>query len=345
MNLQTDISIKKENWNNFLLQNNASFLQSFEWGNFQEKLGRKVRRLAVEDNPSTNSGQAGQVLLQALVVKKPLPFGKSYLYVPFGPCFEQNLADGQKRQALELLFGEIKKISASERAVYCYIEPWKELSPFQSELSSLWKPQKRIQPQQTLVIDLTPKEEQIFKGLKSKTTRYNIRFAQNKGVEFVAPETVGDKEIEIFYSLAQKSAQRDGFANYDKDYFDKLFSVSSQEMPVKLFFAKHQGNYIAANIFIFFNKTAVHLFGGFNHEFRHLMAPYFMHWNQMLFAKNNMACEIYDFWGIDEKKWPGVTHFKRSFGGKEIEYPKGCDIVFDGKWYKLFKLARKILKR
>ncbi len=344
----------KEPWNEFLIANNSSFLQSFEWGEFQEKLGRKIWRLAIEGG-------------QALVVKKPLPFGKSYLYVPFGPCLVNEQAHSARSsaeahskpsgQAIPELLNEIKKIAKAESSAYCYVEPFSP--PHQTKLWCGGKPQKRIQPQQTLVIDLTPSEEQIFKNLKSKTTRYNIRFGQKSGLQFESPAMIGDKEIDIFYNLAQKSSQRDGFANYDKDYFNKLFSVSSQEMPVKLFFAKHEGNYIAANIFVFFGKaelssgkaelssgkTAVHLFGGFDHEFRNLMAPYFMHWNQMLFAKNNMACEIYDFWGIDEKKWPGVTHFKRSFGGKEIEYPRGFDLVYSKFWYGAFKTARRILKK
>lgn len=335
------------------MQNNASFLQSFEWGEFQEKLGRKIWRLAMEDG-------------QALVIKKPLPFEKNFLYVPFGPCLASE-------KAMREFLSELKNIAKTEGSTYCYIEPFiqeQQMCNFYATAQKLHmnieKPQKRIQPQQTLVIDLIPTEEQIFKSLKSKTTRYNIRFGQKAGLEFESPAVIGDKEIEIFYTLAQKSAQRDGFANYDKDYFNKLFSISSQDLVIKLFFAKHQGNYIAANIFVFFGKaelssgkatlsgakaelslgkTAVHLFGGFDHDFRSLMAPYFMHWNQMLFAKNKMACEVYDFWGIDEKKWPGVTHFKRSFGGKEIEYPQGYDLVFDAKWYKLFKLARKILKK
>ncbi|MDO8524014.1 MAG: peptidoglycan bridge formation glycyltransferase FemA/FemB family protein [bacterium] len=364
MNLQLNNNITKENWNNFLLQNNASFLQSFEWGEFQEKLGRKIWRLAVEDN--------GGTLAQVLVIKKPLPLGKSYLYIPFGPCFKEGLADEQEKQAFEFLLEEIKKIakapafakastdakaladksSGEGKSVYCYIEPFiqeQQMCNFYATAQKLHmkieKPQKRIQPQQTLLIDLIPTEEQIFKSLKSKTTRYNIRFGQKAGLQFESSDIIGDREKEIFYGLAQKSAQRDGFANYDRDYFNKLFSISSQELTIKLFFAKHQDNYIAANIFIFFGKTAVHLFGGFDHEFRSLMAPYFMHWNQMLFAKNNMACEVYDFWGIDEKKWPGVTHFKRSFGGKEIEYPQGYDIVISKLWYGIFKVARKLLKR
>ncbi|MDD4990521.1 MAG: peptidoglycan bridge formation glycyltransferase FemA/FemB family protein [Candidatus Pacebacteria bacterium] len=334
--LKVNQNIKKENWNSFLLQNNASFLQSFEWGEFQEKLARKIWRLAVEDN--------GQVLLQVLVIKKTLPFGKSYLYIPFGPCLKQSLPDDQKQQAIQELLGELQKIAKAEGVAYCYIEPVKGVSLF-SGLKGVKLPAKKIQPQQTLVIDLTPAEEQIFKSLKSKTTRYNIRFAEKKGVKFLAPKEVRDKEIQIFYDLAQKSAKRDGFINYPKDYFEKLFSVSSDNMKVQLFFSQYENEIIAGNIFIFFGKIAVHLFGGFNHDFRHLMAPYFMHWKQMLFAKKNMACEIYDFWGIDEKKWPGVTHFKRSFGGKELTYPQGYDIVMDKVWYSIFKAARKFLRR
>jgi len=321
--------MKKENWNSFLLQNKASFLQSFEWGEFQEKLARKVWHLAVE--------QESNIILQALVVKKPLPFSKSYLYIPFGPCFKQSLTKEQKKQSLDFLVLELRKISQQENAVYCYLEPWSGLSQVRGSL-----PQKRIQPQKTLLINLQQSQEEIFRSLKSKTTRYNIRFAQKKGVEFVPVETIGHKEIDIFYNLAQKSSQRDGFINYDKNYFKKLFSISSQEMPIKLFLAKHNSNYIAANIFIFFGKKAVHLFGGFDHSFRKLMAPYFMHYQQMLFAKNTMLCDFYDFWGIDEKKWPGVTHFKKSFGGEELTYPTGADIVFNKTWYSLFKFLRKL---
>jgi len=348
--MKINFSTQKNSWNDFLIVNDGSFLQSFEWGEFQEKLGRKVWRLAVEEN--------SRVLLQALIIKKSLPFGKSYLYIPFGHCLLQSLPDDQKKQATQELISELQKIAKDDHAIYCYLESFLDKSGEPSlpknwaqEISgglgsfSCQKPQKRIQPQQTLIIDLLPSEEQIFRSLKSKTTRYNIRFAEKRGVEFMTPETIGDKEIDIFYNLAQKSAKRDGFVNYDKPYFKNLFAVSSEQMPIKLFFAKYQDNYIAANIFVFFGKTAVHLFGGFNHEFRHLMAPYFMHWNQMLYAKNKMYCENYDFWGIDEKKWPGVTHFKRSFGGKEATYPQGCDVVYNKFWYRTFKLARKFLNK
>ncbi|PIT93970.1 hypothetical protein COU00_01505 [Candidatus Falkowbacteria bacterium CG10_big_fil_rev_8_21_14_0_10_43_11] len=52
----------------------------------------------------------------------------------------------------------------------------------------------------------------------------------------------------------------------------------------------------------------------------------------------------YDFYGIDEKKWSGVTRFKRGFGGGEINY-QGCyDIIFSKCWYKFYNLARRLRK-
>ncbi len=57
-----------------------------------------------------------------------------------------------------------------------------------------------------------------------------------------------------------------------------------------------------------------------------------------------MGCKIYDFWGIDEKKFPGVTNFKRGFRGEEIEYPLGVDIVFNNIWYQIYRIM-KIIKQ
>ena len=72
------------------------------------------------------------------------------------------------------------------------------------------------------------------------------------------------------------------------------------------------------------------------------MAPHLLQWEQIKEAKKR-GCIEYDFWGIDDKKWPGVTRFKRGFGGREINYPNAHDLVFQPIWYLIYKIARKIL--
>ena len=71
------------------------------------------------------------------------------------------------------------------------------------------------------------------------------------------------------------------------------------------------------------------------------MATYILHWEIIKYAKENGFNE-YDFWGIDEKKWPGVTRFKKGFGGREVEYAGSYDYVFQPFWYKLYNLYRKL---
>ncbi len=55
-----------------------------------------------------------------------------------------------------------------------------------------------------------------------------------------------------------------------------------------------------------------------------------------------MGAKEIDFWGIDEKKWPGLTAFKRGFNGQEIEYPQGRDIIFQKRWYLIYQFLRKV---
>ena len=340
-----------EQWNKFLLENESSFLQSFEWGKFQEKLGRKVWRLQIAENE--------EVVLQALVIKMALPLGKNFLYIPYGPCCKHDITNEQEKQAIGLLFEELEKIAKIAKSVYCYIEPFKALGslnfkePSFKEPSALQKPQKRVQPQKTLILDITQSEEDIFKGIQHKTTRYNIRFAEKQGVKFVEAEpTLAN--IDIFYNLLQKTSQRDKFNPYTKDYFTKLFSQLTDpralsvnrpqgSVSLKLCFAEWQRKIVAASVLAFFGKRATYLYAASDYQYRNLMAPYFLQWKQILLAKK-MGCTEYDFWGIDEKKWPGITYFKKSFGGKEVEYPEGVDIVFQKGWYEMYKMARMILR-
>jgi lipid II:glycine glycyltransferase (peptidoglycan interpeptide bridge formation enzyme) len=59
-----------------------------------------------------------------------------------------------------------------------------------------------------------------------------------------------------------------------------------------------------------------------------------------------LGLKYYDFSGIDEKKWPGVTRFKIGFSGQELQYPGTYDIIFrTGKYYfyMLFRKVRRLL--
>mgnify|MGYP000374325073 CR=1 FL=1 len=320
--------ISKKEWNDFLIENNGSFLQSFEWGEFQESLSKKVWRFLIKDK--------GEIYCIAQIIKETFPLSKSIFYLPFGPCFKEDLFLKGKKKCLSLILRELSKLSKKENAIFLKIESWGFLPKIENSFSSL----KRIQPQKTLILNLKKNLDEILKEMHQKT-RYNIRLAQKKGVS-VEKISFGDqrfeKEFENFWKLLQKTAKRNKFKPYRKSYLKKLLKF----LPSKLFVAKWQGKTIASNIVVFFGKRVTYLHGASDYKFRHLMAPHLLQWEQIKEAKEKGFLE-YDFWGIDEKKWPGLTRFKKGFGGEEREYEKGIDIPFQKNWYLLYRVLKKTI--
>ena len=92
---------------------------------------------------------------------------------------------------------------------------------------------------------------------------------------------------------------------------------------------------------LFYDSQVFYLHSGSDLKLnRKLKAADLLQWEQIKAAKKR-GYQIYDFWGIDEKRLPGVTFFKKGFGGKLKKYPQGADLVFDKVWYFLYKTYRK----
>lgn len=304
---------QKDSWDNFVIENNGSFLQSFEWGEIQEKSGKKVFYVKSDD-------------AMALVIKNKLPL-KSYLYIPYGPCFK---ADSN----LDDLFSKIKKIAKQEKSIFLRIEPYSsfDISIFRHIDISL----VRIQPQKTLVLDIKGDEESILQSFP-KATRYSIRQAEKHNLiaEFK------DEYTPEFYQLMNKTSNRSKFTPHSEKYYKGFFDAVSTEFKVKMCLAKHKEKIISASMLVLFNKTATYLHAASDKSLNNMQAPTFLMWQQIKLAKAQ-GCETFDFWGIDEKKWPGVTHFKKSFGGKKVKYPQAANLVFQKGWYLCYQIIKKM---
>jgi len=288
-----------------------SFLQSSAWTDFQKSLGRKTWQMD-----------------SALIIKNDLLFGKSYLYSPrLRPDAHRDFG-GQAR--FEDWINRVKKIAKDEKAIFLKLEF--EDSADKKILKKFgFRKSQNIQPQKTLILDITKPEEELLKQMHSKT-RYNIRLAKKKNIEIKKDKN----KFEEFWRLLQQTTKRDGFRPHPKEYYRKMLEVSR----VELFVAEYQGKVIAANIVVFYRKTAIYLHGASDYKYRNLMTPHLLQWKQIKEAKKQ-GCSEYDFWGINEKKWPGVTRFKKGFNGKEVIYPGAYDLVFQPIWYKIYQLARK----
>ena len=311
--MNTGSNSHKIEWNQFISQNNGSFLQSWQWGSFQESLFRKIWRIETQG-------------LKGLVIKYNLPMGKNYLYCPRGPVGPSS--------DLKSFLKEVKQIAKQEKSIFFKIEPEQD---FKLPGHKLKKSSKQIQPAKTLILDLSKPEQKILSDMRQKT-RYNIRLAQRKGIKI---KSGNHDQIDAFLDLLAKTAKRDKFYIHPKDYYKKMIEVLEQEGIIKLFLAKYQDQTIAANLVGFFGKTATYLHGASDYETRQTMAPYLLQWYTIRQAKE-LGFKYYDLWGFDDKRWPGVSRFKKGFNGREVAYPGAFNSVYRPGWYILYNLARRI---
>lgn len=370
---------QKNIWNEFIVENDSEcFLQSWEWGEFQCSLGRKIWKIgAIEDdmphgeetgelksrvpNPKTQTSSKSQnpnsktgIMAVALLIRHDLPFGMSYLYCPRGPIVSKSKTENEKLKILEYLFNKIKKIALQEKSLFLRIDPAIEMN--REYFKSFRKASSEIQPKDTLILDLAKTQEKLLAGMKQKT-RYNIRLAEKRGVEvFVASDY--EKYFSDFWNLIEETSERNKIVSYDEKYYRKMLEVLREnnfakngsgvvsELRAKLYLARYEGRIIAANIVLFFGDIAVYLHGASSGKYRNVMAPYLLQWEQILNAKNR-GYKKYDFWGItinDEKeKWRGLTRFKKGFGGQEESYIGAHDFPFDVWKYDLYVKAKNIL--
>jgi len=317
---------KKDIWNEFIINNNGSFLQSFEWGDFKKQFLQKVWRIEIDSKD-------GKKLLEAQILKEK-NFFITYFYLPYGPVFNKHSSLEEKEESFNLFLKKIKELAKKEKSFFFRIEPIEPLPKIRNFLFK--KALKRIQPQKTLILDLDKTENKLLANVQTKT-RYNIRLAQKKGAKI----KISNKYLSLFYNLLKKTKKRQKFFSHPEEHYKKLFKANSKDFKVKMFLAEYQKKIIIASIILFFGNKATFLHTGSNYQYRWLKGADLLRWEIILYSKK-MGYKVSDFWGVDEKKFPGVTSFKKHFGGTEIEYPLGVDIIFNNIWYQIYKILRKI---
>lgn len=350
-------------WNSFIKNHapiSGEFLHSWAWGDTIKNRGRKIYRLGLYDD-----GLVGI----ALLIENPAAH-KKYFYIPRGPILKDS---SLFLEAIKVLANFAKK----EGAIFLRFEPAilaKDFdkiysSPFKGEAGrgsilkkpplapplqggKNWFPARHLQPENTLLLDLSVPEEELKAAMHEKT-RYNIGLAERKGV--VVNEG-GAEKLDDFMRLLDETAKRDKIKMYGRGYFESILKSTNDNFGAKLWIAYFENKPLAAAFNVYFNNTATYLFGASSDEHRNLMAPHLLQWKMILGAKAR-GYKYYDFWGInprDEKspnyypRWEGFSRFKRGFVEKEgasleLLYAPCLELPISKFWYTLFKIIKKFI--
>jgi peptidoglycan pentaglycine glycine transferase (the first glycine) len=324
--MKVEICTNKPQW---IQPVTGSFLQSWEWGEFQREFGRDPLRIQVKE------AKRHTALAQLQGLTYNLRGGMKYLYVP--------KHQASSIQGHDALFSYLKKNGYA----FARIEAMNKLD--WSKTSPSVKKVKNRQPKQTMILSLLKKEDELLANMHQKT-RYNIRLAEKKGISIKK-----EKNIDVFWDLNKETTMRDEFKSHPKKYYEKMLELNMAHQ----FTAYFEGEAIAAVLCIGYGNTFTYLHGASSNKHRNVMAPYALQWHAIRFAKERNF-KHYDFWGVSPKKegdtcshgfcwdkndkWSGVTRFKAGFGGRYESYPQAVDIVVSPTVYIIYKFGYALRK-
>lgn len=304
-------------------------LQSWEWGEFREKMGQKVLRLGVFDGKKLVSGYQATV--------HPIPHTQySIIYLPKGPLPDK------------LMLESLAKIGKQENAIFVKMEPAiQKASGFENIHKFLLENNCRVGkpnfPKYTFYLDLTKKEEDLMQAMHPKT-RYNLRLAQKYGVE--VSEDNSPKAFETHLKLLLETIKRQGFYAHTPDYHRKMWEILQPAGIAHLLVAKYKKNPLVTWILFVFNKVLYYPYGSSSREYKEVMPSYTMMWEAIQFGKRQ-KCKIFDLWGTPgpnpspSDPWFGFHRFKLGFSPELIEFIGTYDLVLNLYLYPLYNLADK----
>lgn len=320
----------QQNWDSFVLSQNGSFLQSRAWGQFQKSTGKKVLFLKEND-------------WQALTIINPLRLGKTYFYVPYGPIW--NKEKNNEQIILKNFLLKLKSIAKEYNTIFIKIEPRTSDEKISAIAQNLGfkKAQKSIQPEDTMIVDISHPEQEIFASFE-KRCRGEIKLAVKKNVSLYSDST--DTGIKNFLELLEKTAARDAFRAHPIAYYETLVKTLKPANQVDLFFAKIGQDIISGCIAVYFGAAASYIHAASAGSYRAANA---LVWTAIKEAKKKQ-CAYFDLYGVaplnagENHPWRGLTKFKESFGGARTHYIGAFDYPVSNFWFKLYKMGKKSLK-
>ncbi|MFA5841981.1 MAG: peptidoglycan bridge formation glycyltransferase FemA/FemB family protein [Candidatus Paceibacterota bacterium] len=336
---------EKEKWNRFVADNFppiGAFMQTWEWGEFKQALGRRVNRYFVHEG--------GKPIAAFMIVHHALPMGLSYGYAPRGPVIIKNAGETKTVEILKI----IKKWAEAELShfIFLRLEP-----PTGSNIRGLKNhgfhiPAYYIQPRYNTAVPLNKSEEEI-RLCFHPSTRSNISRALKRGVVAEVRNEITDADREIFYGMTEDTIRRHkGTDAYpSRDYFSSLFKTiplsgkvhGSSNLSLGAFYGYQNNEPAAIHFVLFFGDTVTYLYGASYRRYLNSKVMTYLHWEAIKEAKRS-GSRYYDLGGIDETRWKTLTDFKRQFRGEEFCYMGNIDIVLKPVLYKIYNLFRIIRK-
>ena len=307
-------------------------LQSEAWEECLQKDGEQTHRWAGEG-------------WSALAVQKKTPVG-SYLFLPYGPA----ILDAEHRtQCLQDALQTLSERARSLGCLFVRCEPTFAVNAAQMRSQGLVEA-KEIDPKHTWVLDLAGQPEaELLAGMEKNKPR-SWRNMANKGMSVRTTQepaavteltrllmTVGEQDH--FTPQAEAHLRHQLEAGFATLYLVDLAEAAEASGGIG-------SQVIAAALVYDYDGVRYYAHAAADYEHRKLRAGTVL-LVQMILDAARAGQQAFDFWGITtstdpEHPWAGFTQYKKSFGGRQVDYAGTWDLPLNKHKYQLYKTLRQV---
>lgn len=299
------------------------FLQSEAWEKFEQLEGHETLRLAGEG-------------FRVMAVIHATKMGK-YLFCPYGPVLNGK-TEAERKEALKAALSSLVEEARARGAIFVRIEPAVKIAPETMKSLGLVRSHE-LEPEHTWVIDLTISQEDLLKGIEERK-RKQWKNHEKKGV--IIRKTKDAEEVGVLSEMLRKVGERNNFTPQDENHIKNQMKSGF----ATLYIAEFEGKPIAASLVYDGDGVRYAVHAGADAEHKKLAAGTILSVEEMVEAQANGARE-FDFWGMTTSEdpkhpWYGFTQYKKSFGGRQVDYAGTWDLPVDKMKYKMYQVMRKM---
>ena len=294
---------------------NGSYLQASAWASVKAPNGWTRARVTAD------TGDGGTIGAQ-LLLRRPRPLPWAFAYAPRGP-----VATSWSPAAVAA-FTEALRSASLGRVSHVRIDPEIEAggpadpggAVAGAFLAAGWQSTRPVQPASTRIIDLRVGEAALWSALRKKWRQY-VNKARTAGVTVI---DAGDDPIGPFYRIYRETADRAGFLIRTERAYRDVWDAFRPSGDARMLFAVDAEGTPQAALFLVRNGARViEPYGGMTGAGADLRANYLLKW-EAIRRSAEAGATTYDLWGL---AMPGIAHFKAGFGGREVHYIGGFDLV------------------
>ena len=223
-------NIEKDEYIDFYLKNNACFMQSYEWGQFN-----KISRNQTPHYVGIIKDK--ELVCATLLLEKKGIFNLSYFYSPRG-----FIIDFKDKELVKKFTNHLKEYIKKHNGIYLKVDPeieyqeidengikvengynnydvYKALIALNFKHTGFIKNFENNQPRYTFIIDLTKDIEKLENNIHKsvmkkvkKTYEYDMIFRESN-------------DVDTFYKLLSKTSEKDNFMPYTKEYYKNAYNI------------------------------------------------------------------------------------------------------------------------